>query len=234
MYYTYVLQSKKDGRWYTGVTEDLRKRLIEHNDGQSQSTKGRGPFEIMYYEACVDGSDAFAREKYLKSGQGKRYLKNRLQRFLSLTEQVEGVYPVRNQTPMASADAKRHQISNGGYVALISAIVISVLLITLTATLSFSSFFGRFNVLYSEFKERSVGLAEACADTALLKLAAGEAIATTLVVPLGTDVCTIFPVTSVAGQTTVKTQAQFQGAWTNLVIVVNNADTSVVSWTEVP
>lgn len=85
MYYTYVLQSKKDKLWYTGCTNDLRKRFEEHSTGQVPSTKGRGPFEIIYYESCKDKHDAFAREKYLKTGMGKRYLKNRLKRFLSLT-----------------------------------------------------------------------------------------------------------------------------------------------------
>lgn len=85
MYYTYILQSKKDRRWYTGCTKDLRKRFDEHQKGLSYSTKGRGPFECIYYEACLDRGDASAREKYLKSGYGKRYLRNRLKRFLSLT-----------------------------------------------------------------------------------------------------------------------------------------------------
>ena len=85
MYYVYVLISTKDGKFYTGCTEDLRKRFREHNDGKVNSTKGRGPFELIYYEASPDRTDAFAREKYLKSGMGKRYLKNRLKRFLSLT-----------------------------------------------------------------------------------------------------------------------------------------------------
>jgi len=85
MWYTYLLQSNKDKRWYTGCTVDLRKRFKEHNNGLASSTKGRGPFEIIYYEACINKDDAFMREKYLKSGMGKRYLKNRLKRFLSLT-----------------------------------------------------------------------------------------------------------------------------------------------------
>ena len=85
MQYVYVLQSKKDGKWYTGCTDDLRKRFNEHNKGQVLSTKGRGPFEIIYVEGSLNSGDAFAREKYLKSGMGKRYLKNRLKRFLSLT-----------------------------------------------------------------------------------------------------------------------------------------------------
>ena len=85
MYYTYVIKSEKDGKWYTGSTADLRKRFREHNDNKVFSTKGRGPFELIYYEVCKDERDTRIREKYLKSGMGKRYLKNRLKRFLSLT-----------------------------------------------------------------------------------------------------------------------------------------------------
>ena len=58
MIYTYVIQSEKDKRWYTGFTGDLRKRFKEHNDGKSLSTKGRGPFKLVYYEACIDRGDA--------------------------------------------------------------------------------------------------------------------------------------------------------------------------------
>ena len=85
MYYTYIIKSKKDGKWYTGFTRDLRKRFDEHNKDRVFSTKGRGPFELIYYEACLNEQDAKARENYLKSGMGKRYLRNRLKRFLSLT-----------------------------------------------------------------------------------------------------------------------------------------------------
>lgn len=85
MWYTYILLSLKDKHWYTGCTIDLQKRFIEHNKGLPVSTKKRGPFKLIYYEACIDRKDAFAREKYLKSGMGKRYLRNRLKRFLSLT-----------------------------------------------------------------------------------------------------------------------------------------------------
>lgn len=85
MYYTYVMRSKKDGKFYTGHASDLRKRFSQHNRKSTTSTKDRAPFELIYYEACVNEYDALAREKYLKSGMGKRYLKNRLKRFLSLT-----------------------------------------------------------------------------------------------------------------------------------------------------
>jgi putative endonuclease len=85
MVYTYVIRSKKDNKFYTGTTFDLRKRFSEHNGGKVVSTKNRGPFELIYYEGCMNKDDAFIRERYLKTGTGKRYLKNRLKRFLSLT-----------------------------------------------------------------------------------------------------------------------------------------------------
>lgn len=85
MYYTYVLQSLKNGRFYTGATKDLRKRFSLHNSRKSSATINDVPYKLIYYEACEHRLDAYAREIYLKSGPGKRYLKNRLKRFLSLT-----------------------------------------------------------------------------------------------------------------------------------------------------
>ncbi len=82
MFYTYVLKSLKNQNLYTGYTNDLRKRIKEHNDGLSGFTKKYLPYELIYYESCLDEGDAKAREKQLKSGYGKRYLKSRLKRFL--------------------------------------------------------------------------------------------------------------------------------------------------------
>lgn len=82
MHYTYVLLSHKDGRFYTGCTADLRVRIREHAAGKVRSTARRTPLELIYYEACVNPEDAFRRERYLKTGKGKRYIKNRLTRFL--------------------------------------------------------------------------------------------------------------------------------------------------------
>ena len=87
MYYVYILMSKKDGKMYTGYTKDLQSRFDEHQKGRVSSTKNRRPLELIYYEACRNSQDATAREKYLKTGMGKRYLKNRLKRSLSLTGQ---------------------------------------------------------------------------------------------------------------------------------------------------
>lgn len=85
MYYTYVIQSQKSNYLYTGSTNNLQKRFKQHNSGKSTWTKNKGPWKLIYYEACISEDDARRREKYLKSGMGKRYLKNRLKRFLTLT-----------------------------------------------------------------------------------------------------------------------------------------------------
>ena len=83
MWYVYILKSEKTHRWYTGFTNDLRKRILSHNSGKNKSTKYGAPWKLIYYEACLNQKDARTREKYLKSGMGKRYLKNRLKFFFA-------------------------------------------------------------------------------------------------------------------------------------------------------
>ncbi len=85
-FYVYLLESLVDGLWYTGYTNNLKKRLMQHNSGYNLSTKRRAPFKVIYCEICINESDAIAREKYLKSGMGKRYLKNRLKDYISNKE----------------------------------------------------------------------------------------------------------------------------------------------------
>ena len=81
-FFTYVLKSKLDGKFYTGFTSDLEKRLDEHNSGKVYSTKRRVPFEIIYFEFCLNINDAVHREKYLKTTYGKQYIRNRLKNYL--------------------------------------------------------------------------------------------------------------------------------------------------------
>ncbi len=78
MYYVYILQSTKDGKLYTGFTSDLKKRLKEHSSAGVKSTKHRLPLKLIYYEAYWNRADAESREKFLKSGSGKRYIKKQL------------------------------------------------------------------------------------------------------------------------------------------------------------
>jgi putative endonuclease len=75
-FYVYVLLSDKDSNFYTGYTNSLFKRLDLHNAGKVFSTKNRTPLQLIYFEGCLNQQDATRREKYLKSGNGKIYLKN--------------------------------------------------------------------------------------------------------------------------------------------------------------
>jgi putative endonuclease len=79
MYYVYILKSLKDSNLYLGSSNDLRRRLAEHNAGKSFSTKARRPFELRYYEAYFNEEDARSREQSLKdNGRTLAQLKRRL------------------------------------------------------------------------------------------------------------------------------------------------------------
>lgn len=84
-YYIYVLESEIDNLWYTGYTADLKKRLLLHNEGKVESTKNRRPLKLIYFEGCLNQQDATRREKYLKSGNGKSYLKSRMRNYMNPT-----------------------------------------------------------------------------------------------------------------------------------------------------
>ena len=83
MYYTYVLQSKKDSNLYVGFSKDLKLRFEQHEKGLVESTKNRRPLKLIYYEACINQMDATNREKYLKTYNGRRFLHKRLKSYLT-------------------------------------------------------------------------------------------------------------------------------------------------------
>ena len=78
MFTTYILQSEKDGEHYIGWTDDLLIRLNVHNDGCVEATKNRRPFKLVYYEACRSKEKAIRREKYFKTGFGRRFIVSRI------------------------------------------------------------------------------------------------------------------------------------------------------------
>jgi len=82
MFYTYILQSLKNKELYIDYSSDLKRRIEEHNKGLNFSTKRCLPWEIIYYEACKEESDAKRREKYLKTTQGGRLIKRRIKDYL--------------------------------------------------------------------------------------------------------------------------------------------------------
>ena len=77
LFYTYVLKCDT-GIFYTGATNDLDDRLKQHEMGKVFYTKNKLPVRLVYFEACLNKSDAYRRERYLKTGMGKRYLNNRI------------------------------------------------------------------------------------------------------------------------------------------------------------
>jgi len=78
MYSVYVLKSRKDGRYYYGLTRNVQKRLDEHNNGLVPSTKSRLPLDLVYFEEVENISLARKREKYFKSGFGRKYILGKL------------------------------------------------------------------------------------------------------------------------------------------------------------
>lgn len=75
MYFIYALQSLKDQRTYVGHTNDVERRLIQHNSGHVRSTKHRIPFKLLFTEEFETSTEAKKRELYWKSGAGRRKLK---------------------------------------------------------------------------------------------------------------------------------------------------------------
>ncbi len=83
MFYVYVLKSDKDGSIYTGYTNDLKRRFVEHNDRRNIATKHKAPFQLVYYEAYKSRADARYREDNLKRfGGATTHLKRRIENSL--------------------------------------------------------------------------------------------------------------------------------------------------------
>jgi putative endonuclease len=79
MYYVYILKNEKYGKLYYGCTNNLRRRLKEHNEGKSYSTNIGSLWELRYYEAFYSKEDAFSREQKLKRNyRGLQELKKRI------------------------------------------------------------------------------------------------------------------------------------------------------------
>jgi len=85
-YYTYVLKCilpSGESTLYIGHTSDLKKRLYDHQTKSTKTTMKFDQIELVYYEACRSNTDAIRREKSLKTGFGRAYLKNRLESYLN-------------------------------------------------------------------------------------------------------------------------------------------------------
>lgn len=84
MHIVYVLENQNDKSWYVGQTDNLKRRITEHNSsigGRTTRIKG-GPWKLMYAEAYCDKRDALGRERFLKGGSGRKYLDKQLKNYL--------------------------------------------------------------------------------------------------------------------------------------------------------
>ena len=75
MYYVYAIKSVERNYIYVGLTNNLERRLKQHDAGHEQTTRVYAPFTLIYKEVCGNRVIAREREKYLKSGSGKEFLK---------------------------------------------------------------------------------------------------------------------------------------------------------------
>ena len=93
MNYVYILQSLTTSEYYVGITTDIERRLTEHNQKYSRYTKSRGPWKLVYSEEKKSLSEAQNREKFLKTGDGRKVIKNLLKNNLNLGGWCNGSTP---------------------------------------------------------------------------------------------------------------------------------------------
>ena len=84
MFYTYILQSKKSGRYYIGHSEDIHERLKRHNKGNVTATRNKGPWVIVYFETHETKAAANSRELYIKSMKSRVYIENLIEGFKNI------------------------------------------------------------------------------------------------------------------------------------------------------
>jgi putative endonuclease len=82
MFYVYLLHSVADDGFYIGFSTDLKRRMLEHKRGASFATRHRVPWKLIYYEAYAEREDAEGRERYLKTGGGRHFLRAQLRSYL--------------------------------------------------------------------------------------------------------------------------------------------------------
>lgn len=132
--------------------------------------------------------------------------------------------------------APTNKTQTAGFAALMSAIIISLSLLVMVTAVSYRGFAARFTILESELKETSVFLAEACVQTALLKITRYVSYSGNETIPVGSLECRIGNITGPISARTIRASASFRGAHTNLVVVVDASrlpEVAIIAWEEV-
>jgi len=84
MWHTYILQSIKNSRLYVGFTDDIQRRLLEHNSGTGGNyTSNNKPFKLIFYESFISKKDATNQEMFYKTGYGREVLKKKLYNYFN-------------------------------------------------------------------------------------------------------------------------------------------------------
>lgn len=124
-------------------------------------------------------------------------------------------------------------LKNSGYIAVTTSIILSFLILLISTSLGFSTWFSRIGLLNSSYKATSYFLAESCLETARLKLALDSSYTGNENVMINTYQCSIKPITSPAGQKVITTQAKVNDATTNLKLTITYPQSQIVSWEEI-
>lgn len=131
--------------------------------------------------------------------------------------------------------ARLRRTHRDGFVALMSAVLLSAILLIIVSAGGLLGWNSRFNAFDAEAKLRSAALADACADTVLLRLSYDAGYGGDETIPLGTDSCKVLPATNPYGTPRVfPIQAVFDRAYTNINVTVNIDTLAITSWQEVP
>jgi hypothetical protein len=128
---------------------------------------------------------------------------------------------------------RRKQKNKSGFIALVSAVIISIILLLIVSNLNLTGFYTRSNVLDYELQERSSALAEGCADMAILKFMQDSGYAGSELVDIGADNCQIESITNLGGNKIATVKADYKNYVTKLKIVLKSTDASVISWEEI-
>ncbi len=124
-------------------------------------------------------------------------------------------------------------MKKSGYIAITAAIIITILILAIVTTTSSTGYFGRFNILGSLLKEEGDALAEACADTALLGLALDIDYAGATTTNIASSTCEIFAIVTNGNQKTIKAKGLKNNTITNIEVILNTDDFTIISWNEV-
>jgi putative endonuclease len=105
MFYTYILQRETSNRYYIGSTEDVSRRVAEHNRGKSNSIKAYRPCKLVYCERFESLAKARQREQEIKSWESHEYTRNRLGLSTQLGKRPGYIGKVRGSNPLRSIKA---------------------------------------------------------------------------------------------------------------------------------